>query len=252
VLAVGLVVVASIFTYFYTHLKFDFAVPGYDFRQLVRTIHFTELWLKFYDARLSEKVHYARHAMSLDENRKDFKRVGWGTIGVSRPPDAAGNPWFEQVWFPGSHADVGDGYPENEACLSDIALDWMVRSAVGVPNGLIVDERVLTRWPYPDGIQHDEVKAGYGWPTRYFGITWTEQKRSLPVERGKTQSGEIMHRSVYKRFDLERVQVCDKMEVYRPDTLRNHVDFERFYQEGAPDPASSETEANCVAREPNG
>ena len=135
-IAVALAGIACVIAYVYTHLKFDFAVPSYNWRESLQTIHFTELWLAFYDARLNKKVSYARHAISIDENRKDFKRVGWGTVGVSRPPDAEGNRWFEQVWFLGNHADVGGGYPENESRLSDIALDWMVRSAIAIPNGL--------------------------------------------------------------------------------------------------------------------
>jgi len=249
-IAMALAGIASLISYVYTHLKFDFAVASYNWGQSLRTIHLTELWLAFYDARLSKKVAYARHAMSIDENRKDFKRVGWGTIGVSRPPDAKGNRWFEQVWFLGNHADVGGGYSENESRLSDIALDWMVRSAIAIPNGLMVDKRVLTRWPYPDGMQHDEVKMGYGWLTRRLGITWTKQERSLPRPSDKALSAEIIHRSVYKRFDHERVQVYDRMLAYRPETLKNHVDFARFYQEGAPFPATSEREAECVAGEP--
>ena len=114
----------------------------------------------------------------------------------------------------------------------------------------MLDKRVLTRWPYPDGTQHDEVKMGYGWLTRFFGITWTKQERALPRPNDKTLSAEIMHRSVYKRFDHERVQVYDHLAAYRPETLRSHVDFARFYQEDAPFPASSEKEATCVAGEP--
>ncbi len=61
-----------------------------------------------------------------------------------------GNLYFEQVWFPGVHADiVGGGYLENEARLSNIALGWMVAAASIIPDGLKHDGSVLKLWPYP-------------------------------------------------------------------------------------------------------
>jgi hypothetical protein len=47
------------------------------------------------------------------------------------------------AWFAGNHSDIGGSYPENQSRLSDIALDWMLRWAVAVPNGLKFDRRVL-------------------------------------------------------------------------------------------------------------
>src|SRR5260221_12931983 len=78
---------------------------------------------------------YARHAISIDENRKNFQRVKWySTKPTAR--DANGINWFEQVWFAGNHSDIGGSYCENESRLSDIALDWMLRWAVAIPDGL--------------------------------------------------------------------------------------------------------------------
>jgi hypothetical protein len=200
---VGLAVAILAVLYIYTHFKADFAVPGYDWRQKLATMHRTELWLRFYDARLDANVPYAKHAISLDENRKDFARVGWGTKGDVWKKDALGNRRFEQVWFAGNHADIGGGYPENEARLSDITLQWMVQSAAAVPDGLVTDPNVLNLWPSPSGIQHDEVKAGYGWLANKVGITWARQDRALPIPKDGTTSEAIIHRSVYQRFDLK-------------------------------------------------
>jgi hypothetical protein len=36
---------------------------------------------------------------------------------------------MKQVWFPGTHSDVGGGYPELESGLSKITLQWMLREA---------------------------------------------------------------------------------------------------------------------------
>jgi hypothetical protein len=84
------------------------------------------------------------------------------------------------VWFAGNHSDVGGSYPENEARLSDIALDWMLKWARSVPCGLKDDEPVLKRSPYPEGMQHDEVRSGFGPITKWTGYTWPEQTRKLP------------------------------------------------------------------------
>ena len=45
----GATFVVVLASYLYTHLKVDFEVSGYSFWQKVRTIHFTELYQKFYD-----------------------------------------------------------------------------------------------------------------------------------------------------------------------------------------------------------
>ena len=118
----GATFVSTLVGYIYTHLKFDFDVPGYSFWQRVRTIHLTELYQKFYDYTLNPNVLYAKHAISIDENRKDFARVPWYRaatgLGIR---DEKGNIFFEQVWFAGNHTDIGGGYEENESRLSDIS-----------------------------------------------------------------------------------------------------------------------------------
>jgi T6SS, Phospholipase effector Tle1-like, catalytic domain len=244
---VGVALLFSVVVYIYSHLKLDFHVPGYGVRQSLRTIHLTEPWQKFYDYDLNENVGYAKHAISIDENRKDFARVPWGAPDVKHASiDSEGNAWFEQVWFAGNHSDIGGSYPEIEARLSDITLDWMLRSAAAVPNGIKHDPSVLHLSPFSEGMQHDEVKVGYGLLTRLFGFTWTEEYRPLPTP------DTIVHSSVYERFDLPAVQVYDVLEPYRPETLRDHVDFAPYYVKEAISPANSAKNATAMAAEPKG
>jgi Uncharacterized alpha/beta hydrolase domain (DUF2235) len=54
----------------------------------------------------------------------------------------------------------------------------------------------------------------------------------------------------YSRFDLEAVSIYGKVDRYRPPTLERHVDFMRFWQAGAPFPATSRASATEVAGEP--
>jgi hypothetical protein len=87
-----------------------------------------------------------RSERSQSGDRENFKRVGWSSPrGTGK--DTHGIQWFEQVRFAGNHSDIGGSYPENQSRLSDIALDWMLRWAVAIPNGLKFDRQVLRTGP---------------------------------------------------------------------------------------------------------
>ena len=236
--------------YVFTHFKFDFHVPGYNWRQHLGTMHFTELYQQFYDYTLNPNISYAKHAISIDENRKDFKRVGWDPGETDRPSrDEKGNIFFEQVWFPGNHADIGGGYEENECRLSDATLRWMITAATTIPHPIELDRDVLITHPSPDGRSHDEVKSGLG-ITTLTGWTWAEQQRDLPVDKKTKISKATMHESVYRRFDLRKAFEYDAWAPYRPRTLRNHVDFARYYEPDATFPATSLRSATAMADDP--
>lgn len=75
---------------------------------------------RFVDRDLSPLVAKARHALSLDDERKTFHPVLWN--------EAAGNDdRIQQVWFAGVHANVGGGYPDDS--LSLVSLEWMMAEA---------------------------------------------------------------------------------------------------------------------------
>jgi uncharacterized protein (DUF2235 family) len=109
---------------------------------------------------LNANVGYAKHAISIEENRADFRPVEWKPTASKAGRDADKNLYFEQVHFSGVHADVGGGYNDNESRLSDIALKWMLAAASLVPNGIKHDESVLRLHPDPAGVQHDEQRGG--------------------------------------------------------------------------------------------
>jgi len=77
---------------------------------------------EFYDTKLGSNVRIARHAMAIDEFRKDFEPSIWET----KP-----NLDLKQVWFAGAHADVGGSQkPDpNGSMIADIPLNWMIREA---------------------------------------------------------------------------------------------------------------------------
>lgn len=72
----------------------------------------------FHDTGLSTTVDNAFQALAIDEKRKPFAPALW------QPQDDAGNQRLEQVWFTGTHGDVGGG--NRSSLLSDIALGWIM------------------------------------------------------------------------------------------------------------------------------
>jgi uncharacterized protein (DUF2235 family) len=207
--------IVIIVAYFVTHAKSEIGLPR---TPAWRLFHFSDPRLR--DFSLADKIPYAKHAVSIDENRADFQRVGWGTRGAHRPErDAQGHKTFEQVWFAGNHSDIGGSYPENESRLSDIALGWMIEAATHIEHPIKLDRSVLRLYPSSDGMQHDECKVGIKFVTRVTGKTWKMAMRDLPDPQVE------LHPSVGERFNLPEVLQYDVMSPYRPATLANHKDY---------------------------
>jgi hypothetical protein len=59
-----------------------------------------------------------------------------------------------------------------------------------------------------------------------------------------------MHPSVYKRFDRRKVPIYDERKPYRPNTLRAHIDFARYYEPGATFPADSTDHSTAASAFP--
>jgi len=198
--------------YVYTHLKFSFSLPGFHWWE---TVHLTTFRQQFYDQSLDQRVGYARHAISIDERRADFKRVKWGDRWIARPV----MPHLEQLWFAGNHADIGGGYAENESRLSDIALEWMVDAAsvkLGA-QGLLLDRSVLRTNPDEGGMQHDETRS------LAFRLAGKSDRDPVPEA--------TLHPSVARRFALNGVLQYDVVSLYRPEALRGNIAFPDAYKD---------------------
>ena len=78
----GAIVLAGLIALLRNYVKYDFRVPGYGLLKSLATIHLAPRKQKFTDYYLNVNVGYAKHAISIDEDRRDFKRVPW-------TPDAA-------------------------------------------------------------------------------------------------------------------------------------------------------------------
>jgi uncharacterized protein (DUF2235 family) len=80
-------------------------------------------------------ISIARHAIAIDERRAFFPPNFWRPAGK----EPSGPKDLKQVWFPGSHCDVGGGYPEGpESAQSKYPLAWMIREADNA--GLVLNQ----------------------------------------------------------------------------------------------------------------
>jgi uncharacterized protein (DUF2235 family) len=225
--------------YTVSHLRFARGLKDYT---LWQTLHFTALKMKFYDPHLDNEVRYARHALSLDENRKDFAIVKWGSKSNKGPPRKETDPdWLQQVWFAGNHSDVGGSYLENESRLSDISLKWMVHAAVNLPDatgptghGLKISASLLQLRPDPLGPQHDEREPGFLW-----GIRWPKGLRRVDPEAA-------LHSSVYVRAAAKQVPHFYEFAEYSPENLADHVKFQAA-KAAAPKPPVSDISGKTAA-----
>jgi uncharacterized protein (DUF2235 family) len=115
---------------------------------------------RFHDLRLPPNVHCARQALAIDERRRAFAPCLWQVTdeaGVSsQRPDRV-----KQVWFPGTHGDVGGG--NADSTLSDVTLRWMVAEAE--QQGLEFDRDCLGQILGPlyrgPASPHDTLTTGY-------------------------------------------------------------------------------------------
>jgi uncharacterized protein (DUF2235 family) len=214
--------------------------------------HYAEWKGENFDRLLSKYVHYARAANAIDENRKDFQRVGWGGREegsvVREGPEG-----LIQLWFAGNHSDIGGSYAESESRLSDNALWWMIEQATTLPHPLklgpvfVNDTKMansgnggtsLHLYPRADGVQHSEVAgmrdtidryaalvpSGLGFVMNLLGrLNWPEQMRTITHDAP-------VHPSVRERFKLASVVQCGAGHgPYRPEALRQHDEFKIHY-----------------------
>ena len=155
-------------------------------------------------------VEIVRHAVALDERRAYFPQNLWG----DKPPTN-----IDQVWFPGVHCDVGGGYPEIEAGLSAIALQWMTGHAEAA--GLIIDPAmkavVLPAQntpgseyvaPFAGGPPHESL-TGLWWILEYLPKRYQDPAAGFAtrwiLHRGRPRTvpeNSKIHTSVFERMRL--------------------------------------------------
>ena len=172
-----------------------------------------------YDRWLSPKVGFARHALSIDENRADFPRVEWATKSAVLENKDKKPKWLDQIWFAGCHSDIGGSYQEDESRLSDISLDWMVTELKECIPSIIVRDELLVRTPDALGLQHDEVWLVDRW---YFKKRWRRKPRLVEPQFR-------LHPTVLERLAASAVPNPKASEPYRPEQLASHPQASSFF-----------------------
>lgn len=151
---------------------------------------------EFYDTKLGRNVKVARHALAIDEQRTDFEPTVWEL----RPEID-----MKQVWFCGSHGDVGGGYQAKpgDAYAADTPLAWMIYEAR--KHGMSIERHVS------DGLAE-------GWGSKLHesrrSFYRLREKHERPIKHGKGET--LIHRSVKERWDRDAG--------YRPRNLKRYVD----------------------------
>ncbi|MBS0563289.1 MAG: DUF2235 domain-containing protein [Proteobacteria bacterium] len=133
----------------------------------------TEPQHEFHSHALSHVVRHGFQALALDETRAAFDPILWDTA------DGGWQGRVEQVWFRGSHGDVGGQLSGFEVArpLSNIPLTWMLERA----------ERFGLRLPddWRSGLPCDASAAGIG-TTRGWGKAFLLRARR-PVGRDPSE-----------------------------------------------------------------
>ncbi|WP_423415218.1 DUF2235 domain-containing protein [Hyphomicrobium sp. B1] len=170
----------------------------------------------YHDMRLHDTIDVTLHALSIDEARSPFRPTLLTYPEDGRLPS---RQHVEQMWFAGTHADVGGGWPET--ALSDIALLWMAER-IQAKTSLAIDIDKLRRDSKPDhlGLQH---ASATGWPYAFSRLMpanraiqqsledqpLTSKRRTGKIGRDLISLNEKIHESVLLRLGRTVKEACN-------------------------------------------
>ena len=174
---------------------------------------------QYYDTFLDSDVQFARHALAIDETRKEFPRVVWGSLEEEQKTQGRKPEWMKQVWFAGCHSDIGGSYPEPESRLSDISLQWMIDELKECVPDIIMRDEILVTSPDPKGLQHSEIYLIDKGPLK---LRWGFEQRTV--------NSFSLHPTVLERMKAGPVPQMGEVKAYRPETLAQHLQIKEFYK----------------------
>ena len=169
--------------------------------------------------RRNPSVECVRHALALDEERSWFLPTSWGGIDSDPPPLAPAKGCqaqdVEEIWFRGSHSDVGGGLKNKTA--SKAPLRWMLNEAAHA--GIMLNQKgwktttrkdpededvtpfpSLTRgWLFSEYFPRWELDNNFQPPKRYFKCGRTGTRH--PTQFSRLQVVRL-HSTVGPRFDI--------------------------------------------------
>ena len=168
--------------------------------------------MKFRDSSLLPRVRNARHALAIDDERRTFFPIPWDETACNDPTRLV------QVWFPGVHADVGGGYPDDS--LAFVPLCWMIEEAEA--KGLQFECTIVDAYhamASPTGRLYDS-RSGTG-------ALWRYQPRDAQVLMG-AKIKPLVHGSVVTRMTYGNgyapISLPNEIDVLLPDGSRLSFD----------------------------
>ncbi|WP_316199369.1 DUF2235 domain-containing protein [Bradyrhizobium sp. SZCCHNS2002] len=188
----------------------------------------------FQDRQLSNIVKCAYHALALDDERRTFFPVLWNEENEESDPAR-----IQQVWFAGSHANVGGGYPKDG--LAYVSLQWIVTKAQQLGLKFLDDD---LREVNDQASAHDDLynsRAGlagyYRYSPRPITMLCHDDINKVTIDRPK------IHESVFQRIGGGRV-------AYGPIGIPPV--YELVSREVGPRTGKSEPGAKGVGAQPDG
>jgi nucleoid-associated protein YgaU len=168
----------------------------------------------FHDTSLSAFVRSARHAVAIDERRKDFQPTLWTNLPElnkqAQTAVDADDARYQQKWFPGTHSSVGGGGERRG--LSDQALDWILDGArhMGLELDAGAHSRIFELAPnYAEFIENSEKPGLFYKAMNFFA--------AADRKPGPAQLFEVSM-SARRRW-LEKPEKLRDGKAYRPPTL---------------------------------
>ena len=157
---------------------------------------------EFYDTKLGHNVRMARHALAIDEQREDFEPTIW---------QARANMDIRQVWFTGSHSDIGGGLKPDQdgSSLADIPLQWLTSEARQA--GLSIEDHL------PADISGNPLAKLHHSRRSFYRV---RGKYERTIDHGQ---GVLIHASVKQRWEQD--------PNYRPKMLQLYLDEHGWPQE---------------------
>jgi len=147
---------------------------------------------------LNDRVKCARHALSLDDERRSFYPRLWTE---DKEPDNSAThisgKRICQVWFAGVHSNVGGGYPDDS--LSLVPLQWIMDEAdrcnLRFKNTIWDEFRALSDENGPVYDSRKGIACYYAYHPRR--MEWVNHGDQVKIVRGK------VHESVLRRIRVD-------------------------------------------------
>ncbi len=157
-------------------------------------------------------VEVCRHAVSIDERRCQFRQNLW----MPAPGQDS-----KQLWFAGTHCDIGGGLGSANSGLSDITLRWMLDEAV---NAGLLATHTLESAGDPCSPVHESL-TGVWWllefvPKRYVDMTCTPPQVRWRIPLGSPRrmpEGAVLHRSLEERMKNSEYHPSNRPKNYTFD-----------------------------------